>query len=41
MPLNETLGNQIETQLKAFEITPIGFRCDDKPIQVRKNKDCT
>ena len=35
------LGNQTETQLWALEITPIGFRCDDKPIQARRNKDCT
>ena len=36
MPLNEVLGNQTETQLWALEMTPIGFRCDDKPIQARK-----
>ena len=38
MPLNEMLGNQTETQLWTLEITPIGFRCDDKPTQVRKKK---
>ena len=41
MPMNEMLGNQTETQLWALEMTPIGFRCDDKPIQARRNKDCT
>ena len=40
-PLNEMLGNQTETQLWALEMTPIGFRCDDKPIQARRNKNCT
>ena len=40
-PLNEMLGNQTETQLWALEMTPIGFRCDDKPIQARRNKDYT
>ena len=38
MHLNEMLGNQTETQLSALEMTPIGFRCDDKPIQARKKK---
>ena len=38
MPLNEMLGNQTETQLWTLEMTPIGFRCDDKPTQVRKKK---
>ena len=41
MPLNEMLGNQTETQLWALEMTPIDFRCDDKPIQARRNKNCT
>ena len=41
MILNEMLGNQTETQLWALEMTPIGFRCDNKPIQARRNKDCT
>ena len=41
MPLNEMLGNQIETQLWALEMTFIGFQCDDKPIQARRNKNCT
>ena len=41
MSLNEMLGNQTETQLWTLEMTPIGFRCDDKPTQVRKKKDCT
>ena len=36
MPLNEMLGNQTETQLWALEMIPIGFQCDDKPIQVRR-----
>ena len=40
-PLNEMLGNQTETQLWTLEMTPIGFRCDDKPIQARRNKNCT
>ena len=40
-PLNEMLGNQTETQLWALEMTPIGFWCDDKPIQARRNKNCT
>ena len=40
-PLNEMLGNQTETQLWALEMTPIGFRCDDKPIQARRNKNYT
>ena len=40
-PLNEMLGNQTETQLWALEMTPIGFRCDNKPIQARRNKNCT
>ena len=40
-PLNEMLGSQTETQLWALEMTPIGFRCDDKPIQARRNKNCT
>ena len=30
------LGNQTETQLWALEMTHIGFRCDDKPIQKKK-----
>ena len=38
MPLNEMLGNQTETQLWALEMTLIGFRCDDKPIQAKKKK---
>ena len=38
MPLNEMLRNQTETQLWALEMTPIGFRCDDKPIQARKKQ---
>ena len=38
MPLNEMLGNQTETQLWALEMTHIGFRCDDKPIQAKKKK---
>ena len=38
MPLNEVLGNQTETQLWALEMTSIGFRCDDKPIQARKER---
>ena len=41
MTLNEMLGNQTETQLWALKMTPIGFRCDDKSIQARRNKDCT
>ena len=40
MPLNEMLGNQTEIQLWALEMTPIGFRCDDKLIQARRNKNC-
>ena len=40
-PLNELLGNQTETQLWALEMTPIDFRCDNKPIQARRNKNCT
>ena len=36
MPLNEMLGNETETQLWALEMTPIGFQCDDKPIQAKK-----
>ena len=40
-PLNEMLGNQTETQLWALEMTPIDFRCDNKPIQARRNKNCT
>ena len=36
MPLNEVLGNQTETQLWALKMTSIGFWCDDKPIQARK-----
>ena len=39
-PLNEMLGNQTETQLWALEMTPIGFRCDDKPIQVTNTLQC-
>ena len=35
-PQNEMLGNQTETQLWALEMTHIGFRCDDKPIQKKK-----
>ena len=38
MPLNEVLGNQTETQLWTLEMTSIGFRCDDKPIQARKER---
>ena len=38
MPLNEMLGNQIETQLWALKMTLIGFQCDDKPIQSKKKK---
>ena len=38
-PLNEILGNQTETQLWALKMTPIGFRCDDKPIQVRRKQE--
>ena len=38
MPLNEMLGNQIETQLWALEMTPIGFRCDDKPIKQEETR---
>ena len=38
MPLNEMSGNQVETRLWALEMTPKGFRCDDKPIQARKTK---
>ena len=38
MPLNEVLGNQTETQLWALVMTSIGFRCDDKPIQARKER---
>ena len=38
-PLNEMLGNQTETQLWALEMTLIGFRCDDKPIQVRRKQE--
>ena len=38
MPLNEMLGNQIETQLQALEMTPKGYWCDNKPIQARKTK---
>ena len=38
MPLNEMLGNQIETRLWALEMAPKGFRCDDKPIQARKQR---
>ena len=38
MSLNEMLGNQTETQLWALELTPIGFWCDDKSIQARKQK---
>ena len=41
MPLNEMLGNQTETRLWALKMTPIGFQCDDKPIQARRNKECT
>ena len=41
MSLNEMLGNQTETQLWALELTPIGFWCDDKSIQAKRNKDCT
>ena len=41
MPLNEMLGNQIETQLWALKMTLIGFQCDDKPIQSKKKKYCT
>ena len=41
MPLNEMLGNQTETQLWALEMTPIGFRCDDKPIQAKKGLHLT
>ena len=41
MPLNEMLGNQTETQLWALEMTPIDFRCDDKPIQAKKKKKTT
>ena len=41
MPLNEMLGNQTETRLWALKMTPIGFQCDDKPIQARRKKDCT
>ena len=37
MLLNKILGSQAETQL---EMVPKGFRCGDKPIQVR-NKGCT
>ena len=40
-PLNEMLGNQTETQLWALEMTPIDFRCVNKPIQARRNKNCT
>ena len=40
-PLNEMLGNQTETQLWALEMTPIDFRCDNKSIQARRNKNCT
>ena len=38
MPLNEMSGNQAETLLWALEMAPKGFRCDDKPIQVKKTK---
>ena len=38
MPLNKMLGNQTKTRLWTLEMTPKGFRCDDKPIQVRKQK---
>ena len=38
MPLNKILGSQAETQLWALEMMPKGFRCDDKPIQVRRKR---
>jgi len=38
MPLNKMLGNQAETRLWALEMVPKGFRCGEKPIQVRKQK---
>ena len=38
MPLNKMLGNQTKTQLWALEMTPKGFRCDDKPAQTRKQR---
>ena len=38
MFLNKMLGNQAETRLWALEIAPKGFRCDDKPIQARKQR---
>ena len=38
MPLNKMLGNQAETRLWALEMTPKGFRYDDKPIQARKQR---
>ena len=36
MPLKEMLGNQTKAQLWALKMRPIGFRCDNKPIQARK-----
>ena len=38
MPLNKMSGNQTKTQLWALEMAPKGLRCDDKPIQARKQK---
>ena len=38
IPLNKMLGNQAETRLWALEMAPEGFRCDDKPIQARKQR---
>ena len=38
MPLNEMLGNQTETQIWVLEMTPKGYRYDDKPTQARKQR---
>ena len=35
MHLNEIWGSQAETQRWALEMMPKGFRCGDKPIQVK------
>ena len=35
MLLNKILRSQVETQLWALKMASKGFRCDDKPIQVR------
>ena len=38
MSLNKMLRNQAKTRLWALEMAPKGFRCDDKPIQARKQR---